>query len=268
MTHIEGFELLEEISRSDLWVLYKAREIERNLIVFVKLYPSLATRRIFNEAKILARLFSPYIHQIFDAREISDGVFLVLEYIDGPTLEGRVAGPKLSWHEAAGIFRGLAEGMRMAHYQDIIHCNLKPASILLTHSSPPKITGFEYAIFRPLGSHPQTERLQLPSNPISPEQIKGNLSAIGPHTDVYALGVILYQLMNWTTSLPTEEVQEKIQSAAWSGQQTGLGLLPGCPSDLEAICIKCLQQNSRDRYPDGSALVKDLEECFGPKVRQ
>jgi serine/threonine-protein kinase len=264
---IEGFELLDEISRSDLWILYKAREIERNLMVFLKLYPVRATQKIENrrflrEARVHALLNSPYIQLVFDARETSEGAFLVLEYIDGPALEARLDGPKLSWEEAAWVFRGLAEGMRMAHHQYVVHCNLRLANIFLSHSGQPKITGFQYAILRHPANHSEIENLQLPRDPISPEQINGSSSLIGPPTDVYALGVILYQLMNWTNTFPVDEI--RAQTAAWQGQPEKIGLLPGCPPALEAICCKCLQQNPGDRYPDASALVEDLEKRLGP----
>jgi serine/threonine-protein kinase len=277
MRQLEGFELIEEVSRTPFSIIYKARELDQNRWVFLKLYPTAPSpnpemHRYVHEASTLAALFPPTFQQILGIPSNEEGQWQILEYFDGRRLDQVLAGPPIALDRAIELARKLALGVREAHCFGVAHCNLRLSNIYLVEGEQIKITGFEYAkrlwntINQPNPhefSSAELETLNVPPDPIAPEQRLGITRAIGLRTDVYAWGVILYQLINWTTTIPPDEVEEKIETGTPGRERSGFTLLPGCPFGLEAICRKCLQFYSRDRYPDGKALVDDLERFLG-----
>jgi serine/threonine-protein kinase len=269
MRHLDGFEILSETSQTPFSKVYKAREIKGNRLVFLRFYPPSRNSpepywRWRTEISILAGLVPPTFQQILDVGQTNEGdYYQVLEYFEGTSLDQILAGQKYPWTKALELARKVALALCFPHCLGIAHCNLRPSNIVLTRKESFKIVGFEYGRIlerRPKADLVDVPLLHLPPDPITPEQRAGITGQIGPPTDIYAWGTILYQLMNWLPTFPLEDVQADIRSAAFRADLAPTGLLPDGPPELDAILTKCLQENPHDRYPWGNALWDDLKE--------
>ncbi len=278
-----GYQLLEEIGRGGMGVVFKARQVTLNRIVALKMIlsgPFAANQELTRfraEAEAIAQLQHPNIVQIYEVNEwrAGDGnpgsPFFSLEYVEGGSLADRIRGTPWASLPAAELVRTLALAMHRAHQQGIIHRDLKPGNILLTSDGVPKITDFGLAkrVLRTeapptLGSsEPNASTLpgQILGTPsyMAPEQAESRWTDIGPATDVYALGAILYELLTGRPPFKAETPLDTIMHVL-SAQPAPPRLLNSkVDRDLETICLKCLEKDPRLRYPTAQALANDLE---------
>lgn len=265
--HIGQYELLDEIDRGGMGIVYKARQQGLNRIVAVKSIRSADASeservRFRAEAESAAKLQHPNIIQIYEVGEQDGYDFLSMEYIDGGSLEQRLARETPSVREAAKLIATLAEAIHFAHERGIVHRDLKPGNVLLA-SDTPKIGDFGLAKRMLAGAAVQTQTGAVLGTPcyMSPEQAEGRNTDIGPTTDIYSLGVILYEMLTGqvpfvgTTPLETLDLIRTKEPAHPST------LANKVPRDLETICLKCLAKDSRHRYPTARELAEDLR-CF------
>jgi serine/threonine-protein kinase len=202
LPQVPGYEILDELGRGGMGVVYKARQIKLNRIVALKIIlsgnhagPS-ARARFRAEAEAVARLQHPMIVQIYDVGEDAGCPYLALEFVDGGSLADRIAGTPWQPSAAATLMQSLALTLDAVHKSGIVHRDLKPANILLTGDGTPKISDFGVAKLLDRGGGPtQTGDIVGTPSYMAPEQAGGRRGAIGPATDVYALGVILYELL-------------------------------------------------------------------------
>lgn len=279
-----GFEIIELIGTAGLCRMYRARQRSLNRDVAIRCihsrlaesnrYPLLRT-----EAAILSRLTHPNIVTLLDCIDQRDNVFLVLEYAAGGSLATVFKEQQLSPWLAASLVERIARTLAYIHDQSITHCDLKPQNILLAapHShSDPKATGLDYetALGRPLISSftlavDEQIRADLPEGTIrgtaaymAPEQVRGSWKEIGPASDIYAVGGILYTLLAGhhpfagqaqnPSSLFDLKLNENPQSVSQLNAATD--------ADLEEICHRCLHRQPESRYPDALSLARDLQE--------
>jgi WD40 repeat protein/serine/threonine protein kinase len=263
---VVGYEVLGELGQGGMGVVYKARHLRLNRLVALKMIlagararPSDLLRFRF-EAEAVAALQHPHIVQLYEVGEADGCPYLTLEYIDGGSLEKRHRERPCSPREAAGLIQTLALAADYAHRRGVIHRDLKPANVLLTADHQPKISDFGLA--KRLGSERgQTATGNVMGTPsyMAPEQAQGRTREVGPATDVYALGAILYYLL---TGRPPFEGDTPLGTLL---QVTGREPVPPSqvrqetPRDLETICLKCLRKEPAQRYASALELANDLQ---------
>jgi len=199
---LPGYEILGELGRGGMGVVYKARHVALNRLVALKMILSglhagpQALARFRTEAMAVASLQHPNIVQIYDVGEADGKPYFSLEYVERGSLADRFTGTPLPARAAGQLIETLARAIETAHRRGIVHRDLKPANVLLTAEGVPKITDFGLAKRLDLDQG-QTESGSILGTPsyMAPEQAEGRVREIGPPADVYALGAILYELV-------------------------------------------------------------------------
>lgn len=273
--YVRGYEILGELGRGGMGVVYKARQIKLNRIVALKMVlagahaGSEALARFFTEAEAVALLVHPNIVQIFEVSE-HDGIpFFSLEYVSGGSLAEKLAREPMPATDAARFVEALARAMNAAHSHGVIHRDLKPANVLITSEGVPKITDFGLAK-RMESDSGQTRSGTLMGTPnyMAPEQAKGDTRKIGPAADIYAIGVILYECLTGRTPFVGTSVMDTLHQVQNQEAVPPSYLQPKVPSDLETICLKCLQKEPEKRYGNAGELADDLQRFLDGKPIQ
>lgn len=262
---VAGYEILEVIGRGGMGVVYKARQLGLNRIVALKMVLAGANAspqslaRFRAEAEAVAQLAHPNIVQIYEIGEQDNCPFLALEYVSGGSLAQQLDGTPVSPRQAAEVLLPLADAVHHAHERGIVHRDLKPANVLLVADGTPKVTDFGLAK-RVDGSDAHTQSGTILGSPIymSPEQAAGALEKIGPATDVYALGVILYELLTGRPPFRGSSLIETMEQVREHDAAPPRSLQPRIPRDLEIVCLKCLEKSPQRRYASAAELANDL----------
>jgi tetratricopeptide (TPR) repeat protein/tRNA A-37 threonylcarbamoyl transferase component Bud32 len=260
---IANYEILGELGRGGMAVVYKARQTSLQRLVALKMVQEngfaegrLARFRV--EAEAVARFKHPNIVQIHEIGEHEGRPFFSLEYVDGGTLAQRIVGQPQPTRQAAAITETLARAIDYAHEQGVVHRDLKPANVLLTMQGMPKIADFGLAK-RLEGTNANTRTGAIVGTPsyLSPEQALGRKD-VGRPTDIFALGGILYELLTGRPPFRGDTPMETILQATSCQIPSLRAQRPEIPRDLETICLKCLEKDPRKRYPSAWALATDL----------
>jgi tetratricopeptide (TPR) repeat protein len=261
-----GYELVEEIGRGGMGVVYKARQIALNRIVALKMI--LAGRdasgaeleRFRVEAEAAARISHPNIVRIYDVGVAEGRPYLSLEYVDGGSLQKKLAAGPLPFREAAELACTLALAVQDAHQQGVVHRDLKPDNVLLTCGGVPKISDFGLAKQQEDGAAGQTRSGAVLGTPayMSPEQAAGDKTAIGPATDIYSLGVLLYEMLTGRPPFQAGNMIEVLSAIRNDDPLAPHRLTARLPRDLDTICLKCLVKDPGHRYESAAALTADL----------
>ncbi|MCH7726023.1 MAG: protein kinase [Planctomycetes bacterium] len=269
------YELLEEIARGGMGVVFKARQTSLNRIVALKmiLAGQLASEadveRFHTEAEAAAQLDHPGIIPIFEIGEHEEQHYFSMALVDGESLATKVAEGLLPTRDAAELVRTVAQSVQYAHERGVIHRDLKPANILIDEDGQPRITDFGLAKKVDADSS-LTGTGQVLGTPsyMSPEQAGGETEKIGPLSDVYSLGAILYTLLTgrppFQSASPTDTLIQVLQQEPVSPRM----LNPKVPRDLETICLKCLEKDPRKRYPTALELGDELGRYLGSEPIQ
>jgi WD40 repeat protein/serine/threonine protein kinase len=295
---IPGYAILGELGRGGAGVVYHARHRALGRPVAIKmlhpgLFPTEADRRRLRaEAEAVARLQHPNVVQLYEIGEAGGSPYLVLEYVAGGTLASHLAGQPQPPREAAALLAALARAVHAAHLKRIIHRDLKPANILLQRDaaavagdsrveegpgrgplSPldvPKITDFGLAKRLDRTATVLTQTLSGTPAYMSPEQVPARAgeppaTPITTATDVYALGVILYEMLTGRPPfLGTDWVATLLQVVR-RAPVPPRELQPGTPLDLQTTCLKCLEKDPGKRYASAAELADDLERFLDHK---
>jgi predicted Ser/Thr protein kinase len=262
---LPGYEVLGELGRGGMGVVYRARQRGLNREVALKVLRAGGDAephelaRFKAEAEAVARLHHPNIVQIHEIAEHDGRPCLCLELVDGGGLDARLQGQPLPPEQAAELVATLAEAMHAAHQRGIVHRDLKPANILLTADGTPKITDFGLAKRLDRGSqHTQSGSILGTPQYMAPEQAGGSSRNIGPAADIYSLGAILYELLTGRPPFQGEHFLDTLDQVRWQVPVPPRRLQPGVPRDLEAICLKCLEKERTRRYATAADLAEDL----------
>lgn len=262
---IGRYELLQELGRGGMGVVYLARDPELDRLVAVKRIQLGGAGepkqwlRFQIEGQLLARQRHPNIVQVHEAGEANGQPFLAMEYVDGPTLQRRLGGQPLAPRAAAELVEVLAWAVEHAHGNGIVHRDLKPGNVLLTAAGTPKITDFGLAttLDQTLGLTRTGDLVGTPMY-MAPEMATACGNASGAAVDVYGLGTILYETLtghppflggNPVFVLAQVQHVDPVAPRQWSAV---------VPADLETICLKCLHKEAGRRYGSAAALADDL----------
>lgn len=262
---IPGYEILNELGRGGMGVVYRARQIALNRIVALKMVLSgghagsemLARFRM--EAEAEARLQHPNIVQVYDVGECNGVPYFSLEYVAGHSLKREVGGRPQPPKRAADTVSTLASAMHYAHQNGIVHRDLKPENVLLTETGVLKIADFGLAKHLEADSS-QTRTGTVMGTPsyMAPEQGRGDKD-VGPPADVYALGSILYKLLTGRPPFLAPKAVDTLMQLLHNEPVPPSKLQPNIPADLETICLKCLQKDPKKRYETAGILADDLQ---------
>src|SRR5262249_24658050 len=294
---VPGYEIMGVLGRGGMgggWgVVYKARHIPLKRVVALKMIKAgvLAEAeeviRFRREAEAAARLQHANIVQILEIGEHAGQPYLALEYVEGGSLAQTLVGTPQPARLAAELVETLARTMHYAHQRGIVHRDLKPANILLhraedglpldksgsaptqsdhpksaicnLQSAIPKITDFGLAKLLDLDeSHTHTGAILGTPGYMAPEQAHGRVRDLGPATDVYALGAILYELLTGRPPFAAASVLETLEQVRTLEPVRPTALQPRLPGDLETICLKCLSKEPAERYASARDLAADL----------
>ena len=262
---VPGYEILGELGRGGMGVVYKARQCRLNRVVALKMIlagdyagPD-AVERIMAEAEIVARLQHPNIVQIYAIGDCDGRPYVELEYVGGGSLADRLDGTPWPPRAAARLVESLAVAMAEAHRMGIIHRDLKPANILMTDDGTPKITDFGLAkTIENNAGLTRTESILGSPRYMAPEQAEGHTREVGPAADVYALGTNLYELLTGRPPFVAPTILATLDLVKNAEPVAPRRLQPGLASDLETVCLKCLRKEAAERYESADALAEDL----------
>jgi WD40 repeat protein/tRNA A-37 threonylcarbamoyl transferase component Bud32 len=262
---IFGYEVLGELGRGGMGVVYKARQTGLNRPCALKMIlagahatPE-AAARFLTEAAAIARLQHPHIIQIHHIGEAEGLPFFELEYVPGGSLDRQLDGTPWPPERAARLAEQLARGIAEAHRLGIVHRDLKPANVLLAADGTPKITDFGLA--RAVGGGSGltgSEAVMGTPSYMAPEQAEGKTKEAGPAADVYSAGAILYELLTGRPPFRGATVLETLEQVKSTEPVSPSRLVPRMPRDIETICLKCLQKDPARRYGSAEELAEDL----------
>jgi serine/threonine-protein kinase len=260
------FELLEDIGRGGMGIVFRARQISLNRESAVKMIlrgplASPSERERFRaEAESAARLDHPGIVPVYEVGEVDGRPYFSMKYIEGETLSDRLSRGPMPARQAAELLAEVSRAIQYAHACGVLHRDLKPSNVLIDQDGRPHLTDFGLAK-RITDPHTLTRTGAVLGTPayMSPEQAAGTAGTVGPASDVYGLGCILYHMLTgkppFEASSPLDAVMMVIEQDPVPPRQVH----PAADRDLEMVAIRCLQKPPDLRYESAEALAEDLE---------
>ncbi|QDU30156.1 Serine/threonine-protein kinase PknB [Anatilimnocola aggregata] len=266
LPQLAGYEIEGVIGQGGMGVVYKARQLGLKRLVAIKMIlaganaSSQELARFRSEAEAVARLAHSNIAQIFEIGQQQGRPYLALEYVSGGSLAQQLDGQPVPQRRAAELTLALARGVQHAHDKGIVHRDLKPGNVLIHSDGTPKIADFGLAKHvQGNPTHTMTGAIIGSPTYMAPEQAAGNSAEIGPATDIYALGVILYEMITGKPPFTGDSVIETIQQVREQDPLPPRLVQPKLHRDLETICLKCLEKKPQQRYSSAAALAADLK---------
>ena len=289
---IPGYDLLGELGRGGMGVVYRARHTPSGRPVALKvirdaaLAGPTARARFRVEAEAAARVRHPNVVEVYEVGEHAGRPYLAMELVDGGGLDRHLGGRPLPARPAAELVRTLALAVAAAHARNIVHRDLKPANILLgnpepgtrnpeqqTESEPPdsgpgvpgsalvpKVTDFGLAKRLDAETTAWTQDGAVLGTPsyMAPEQAAGKVHEVGPAADIWALGAVLYELLTGRPPFRADTRDETVRRVLHDDPDPPGRARPDVPADLETVCLKCLEKDPARRYASADALADDL----------
>ncbi len=261
-----GYEILEELGRGGMGVVYKARQVALNREVAIKVIKTggfaseAELLRFQNEAEAVAQLDHPQIVPIYEVGQIEGLPFFSMKLISGTSLDKQLADFAGNPRASARIVAIAAAALHHAHQRGILHRDLKPANILLDEQDEPHVTDFGLA--KRIGADgelTQTGTLMGTPSYMAPEQASQARGALSTATDVYGLGTILYALLAGRAPFAGTTLVETLDLVRSKAPEAPSLINPLVPRALEIICLKCMEKEPHRRYASALALAEDLE---------
>ena len=259
------YELLEEIGRGGMGIVYRAtqRSLGRTVALKMLLRRDLASRadlaRFRSEAEAAARLDHPGIVSIFEVGEVDGLPFYSMRFIEGTTLAKQLASGPLPVREAANLLARVADAVQAAHDRGVLHRDLKPSNILIDSSGRPHVSDFGLAK-RLEDDASVTHTGAILGTPcyMSPEQAAGSRGDVGPASDVWSLGAILYQMLTGRPPFQAASPMDTLLAVLETDPPAPRTVAAGVDRDLEMIALKSLQKPQELRYASAGSLAADL----------
>jgi serine/threonine-protein kinase len=263
------YELLEEIGRGGMGVIFKARQIKLDRIVALKLILAnrLASaeeiRRFYMEAKAAGGLNHPNIVSIHEVGEVHGQHFFAMDFVPGKTMASVLATDPPHWETSVNQLISLASAVGHLHNHRVVHRDLKPSNILIHDNGTPILTDFGLAkVHSAKGTHTQTGAIIGTPNYMSPEQAAGTPEDITGLSDIYSLGAILYEMLTgsppFQSAHPFDTLVHVIQREPVPPRQRNRQI----PAELERVCLQCLEKKPHRRYQSAAELIEDLQRVL------
>jgi serine/threonine protein kinase len=264
------FQLLKRVSEGGMGVIYRARQISLDRIVAVKFLKSVGRRsdksvdRFWLEGRAVARLKHEHIVSVYGiGHDESRGYFLVMDWIDGPDLSQRIKNQSLVPSRSAELVEQVARAVAHAHGNGIIHRDLKPSNVLINHEGRAVVVDFGLTKILDAGGSEPFGPEQMMGTPayMAPEQADHRWGPIGPRTDVYGLGALLYALLTGKPPFIGNDDLDTRKLVASTDPPVSPGKIrPLIPKQLELICMKCLEKDPARRYESALEVAIDLKK--------
>jgi serine/threonine-protein kinase len=256
------YELVEEIGRGGMGVIYKARQKSLNRLVALKMIRSISpgdaveVQRLRQEAELIAQLDHPHIVPIHEVGIVQEQLYFTMKLTEG----GSLAAFREDVRAAAQLLVPVARAVHHAHQRGVLHRDLKPSNIVLDEHGQPLVTDFGLAK-RLASDSDLTQTGQLVGTPsyMAPEQAEGKRGTVTTATDVYGLGAILYALLTGKPPFRGETVLETLEQVKGQEPESPRRHNPRVDRDLETVCLKCLDKEPERRYGSAAALADDLQ---------
>jgi serine/threonine-protein kinase len=263
LPHVPGYEVLEEIGRGGMGVVYRARQVKANRLVALKMMLAGASAdpaeraRFLAEARAAARLPQAGFVSVFEVNEHDGCPYFSMELCGG-SLEAKLAGAPMRPDDATALVAKLASAMQAAHKLNVVHRDLKPANVLFAKDGEPKIADFGLAKMLDEERWAETEPgAVLGTAPyMPPEQAQGK--KVGPAADIYALGAILYECLTGRPPFKAATFLETLQQVVGDLPASPRALNKAVDRGLESICLRCLEKDPTRRYDSAATLAEDL----------
>ncbi len=265
MDALADFERLQELGRGGSGIVYKARQktLDRDVAIKVimrgRAASSEAMDQFLSEARIAAKLSHPNLVRVYDAGEQGGWPFYAMEYIEGESLrdvlERGAMGPK----DAAAIMEQIARAVAYLHENNIVHCDLKPANILLDKDGTPYVTDFGLSRIQGRSALPFSQGT-VAGTPgyMSPEQARGDVKDTSFLSDIYSMGAILYHVLAGRRAFNDARTSEFLDHVVGRAPAPLRTIDKSIPRGIAAICMKCMEKNPSARYASAKALAEDL----------
>jgi WD40 repeat protein/tRNA A-37 threonylcarbamoyl transferase component Bud32 len=262
---VPGYEILCQLGSGGMGVVYKARHQKLNRMVALKMIlagehaDADRLARFHVEAEAVARLRHPNIIEIYDIGLANGMPYFVLEYLPGGSLKQLFQQGPLPPQLSAKLLATLGQAIHTAHLAGIVHRDLNPSNVLLAQDGTVKITDFGVA--KRSEATGQTKIGQIIGTPayMAPEQAKGESESVGPASDVYALGAILYEALTGQPPFQGKTVMEILRKVQNDEPVPPRQLAARVPADLETVCLKALRKESKERYATAQEFADELD---------
>lgn len=259
--YIGSYRIIEPIGQGGMATVYKAYHPLLNRHVAIKMMHQALLEdtdflaRFRREAQIIANLEHPNIVPVYDYSEHQGQPYLVMKYIEGLTLKQEIASSDLSFEQIISILAAVADGLTYAHQRGVLHRDVKPSNIILDADQRPYLTDFGLARLAQSGQSTLSQDMLIGTpHYISPEQARGN-SELGPGTDIYALGVILYEVAVGRVPFSGNTPYAIVHDHIYTPLPLPTEVNPDVPPPVEAILLRALAKEPADRYPSAVELL-------------
>ncbi len=270
---IAKYEIIREIGRGGMGIVYAVQDKELDRIVALKTLfhneSEVDIERFQREARLAASLRHPNIITVYDTGVWQNIHYFTMDYVDGIAISDYVQNIKPNIEEIVTMMRDIASALSLAHSKNVIHRDLKPGNILVDTHGVAHLGDFGLA--RELKGEKQlTLSGAIIGTPayMPPEQAIGNLKAVDKRSDIYSFGAVLYELLVGRPPLTGATLAQSIAAITEQDPIAPRKLVKGLDIELETICLKCLEKNPQRRYPNGKALLADLDRYLKGEVIQ
>jgi serine/threonine-protein kinase len=262
------YRIVRMLGRGGMGVVYQAEDVRLKRFVALKFLGASLTShpharaRFLREAQAAAALDDPHVCTVYEAGEDQGRAYLVMAFIDGPTLKNRIAARPLSIDEVVAVTRDVAAGLAAAHARGVVHRDIKPSNVLLAARGQARITDFGVA--RIEAAPHSTKTVGVVGTPayMSPEQMQG-LPA-DQRTDIWSLGCVIYEMLTGRSPFSTAAGHADVFAIMQGAPPAVTALRPEAPASLVAIVDRCLEPDLRRRYQDAASLLADLDGMTDP----
>ena len=267
-TSFGRYQVVKALGEGGFGAVYLGHDTQLDRAVAIKVFrggaqgPAAESERLLQEARRLARLRHSGIVAVHDVGTQGGQVFVVSDYLDGQDLDRWLNDNAQSWQQAATIVAAVADALAHAHSQLTVHRDVKPANIILTSTGQPVLVDFGLALDDSSAGAGELGIVSGTPAYMAPEQVLGTAHRIDGRTDIYSLGVVLYQMLCGHVPFRSEKAHELLRQVRNNEPQPPRQVAQGIPTELERICLKALAKKLPERYTTAADFAEDLRRML------